>query len=58
MDSRLYRRTTAEWYPFYKLQGKAWCIVTIHMDWQAFSYSALSAMVSVICEGDKNVVLD
>jgi hypothetical protein len=53
MEPRLFRRTAADWLPMYRKQGAAWCIVTIGMDWQAFSYAALSAMVQVIVEGRK-----
>lgn len=52
MDNSLYRRTTADWYPFYALQGGAWCRYTVMFDWQAFPYSQLAAMVHVgFCEG-------
>jgi hypothetical protein len=55
MDTRLYRRTAADWLPYYRKQGAAWCIVTIGMDWEAYSYAALSAMVSVICENERGM---
>ena len=53
MNSTLYQRTKADWYPMYKLQGAAGCMVALH-EWQVFSYAALAAMITVICEGDKN----
>jgi hypothetical protein len=52
MDARLYRRTTAEWLPLYRLQGAAWCRYTVMNDAGGFSYAALAAMVTVgFCEG-------
>jgi len=48
MNSRLYRRTTAEWLPLYALQGRDYCRYVLMCEGiDRYSFAALAAMVQV-----------